>query len=411
MSSQNKNTKGITKIVHNNKTFYRVFYKLLNKRVSQRFSTIEEAIRFRDLTTLQEGAEKTTEIDPVRLAIQIQLLMELKKVRNISDVMYCLNTYLRPGIEYQKPLLIAFEEFIQCRKDAGKRLNTSNVYRRVFKHIIKAFPKKTPVVADLTTSVLESVCSGKRMSFMKYLATFCNWCVKRKYIVESPVANIYTPKPRDKGAYNATVLHPVAMNVVVELLKDRTQFTAQDQVVIALLAFMGIRPYELNISRDKHDKIPLRWSDINPISRAITIRADNDKTKRTTTVIGLPERLWEVLSQFPREQFASDKYVGYSTYRYKLLIDKLNAKLKVVEEEYIRRNGTIIGNQSFQITRDIFRHSFASYAIEYFGAERTAKITRHSLIIMQQHYIGIATKESAKQYFEGMNVSDYMQLL
>ena len=123
MSSQNKNTRGITKIVHNNKTFYRVFYKLLNKRISKRFSTIEEAIRFRDLTTtLQEGAEKTTEIDPAKLAIQIQLLMELKKVRNISDVMYCLNTYLCPGIEYHKPLFIALEEFLQYRKDTGKRL-------------------------------------------------------------------------------------------------------------------------------------------------------------------------------------------------------------------------------------------------------------------------------------------------
>lgn len=325
--------------------------------------------------------------------------------------MYCLNSFLRPGIEYHKPLLIAFEEFIQCRKDAGKRLNTSNVYRRVFKHVIEAFHKKTPVVADLTTSVTESICSDKSMSFMKYLATFCNWCIKRKYMVESPLSAIYIPKPREKGAYNATVIHPLAINVIMELLKDRKQFTAQDQVVIALLAFMGIRPYELNISRDRHDKIPLRWSDINPISKAITIRADNEKTKRTTTVIGLPERLWEVLSQFPQEQFASDKYVGYSTYRYKLLVDKLNAKLKVVEEEYIRRNGTIIGKQSFQVTRDIFRHSFASYAIEFFGAKRTAKITRHSILIMQQHYIGIATKETAKQYFEGMDVSDYMKLL
>jgi hypothetical protein len=82
-----------------------------------------------------------------------------------------------------------------------------------------------------------------------------------------------------------------------------------------------------------------------------------------------------------------------------------------VEEEYIRRNGRIIVKQSFQITRDIFRHSFANYAIEYFGAERTAKITRHSLLIMQHHYLGIATKETAKQYFEGMDISDYMKLL
>ena len=413
MSSQNKNTRGITKIVHNNKTFYRVFYKLLNKRISKRFSTIEEAIRFRDLTTtLQEGAEKTTEIDPAKLAIQIQLLMELKKVRNISDVMYCLNTYLCPGIEYHKPLFIALEEFLQYREDTGKRLLTSLRYKRVFKHVIDAIGKKTPLVLDLTSAVIESVYKKvSKETVMICVSTFCNWCVKRKYMVESPVANIYTPKPRDKGAYNATVLHPVALNVIIELLKDRKQFTAQDQVVITLLAFMGIRPYELNIPRDKHDKIPLRWSDINPEAKAITIRGDNSKTKRTTTCIGLPNRLWDILLQFTQEQFASDKFVGISVYRYKLLIEKLNAKLKTVEAEFIRLHGPLIGNQSFQITRDIFRHSFVSYGIEYFGIEHTAKITRHSFLIMQQHYVGIASKESAKQYFEGMDVSGYMTLL
>lgn len=73
------NNKSISTIIQNGKTYYRVFYKLFNKRISKRFTTIEEAIRFRDLTTLQEGVEKKTEIDPAKLAIQIQLLMELKK--------------------------------------------------------------------------------------------------------------------------------------------------------------------------------------------------------------------------------------------------------------------------------------------------------------------------------------------
>ena len=108
------------------------------------------------------------------------------------------------------------------------------------------------------------------------------------------------------------------------------------------------------------------------------------------------------------EQFQSNDRVGLNYYHYRKVVAKLNHALSIAYEMFVAKGGVLLPTQSFTLRRDILRHSFASYSIHTIGIPATTLITRHSLQIMQTHYIGAATKEEADMYFGDVDVSEYL---
>lgn len=399
------------------KISYRVFYNDAHGvRHSKRFKTEAEAEKFREQMSIIPEEREDLFAKPEAVVRMIDMIMELKGVTKIKDVYACLNATLVPNLSVCTPFALAAEEFLRWRRQQGKRQSTMAIYEQVFERIKTVGKKATLLLIDCNMDLIQQVVStredGKARSasgmdrVLILLSAFFNWAVKMEYLPKSPLSKTYINRKGSNSGYNAKVIHPIAMNIIMESLKG-----TEHEVVFALLAFAGIRPMEIIHQCKYHDKVPLKWTDIDPKLKAITIRRDNSKTHHQSTFVGTPSRLWDVLLQYNLLQFTRDEYVGYMQYQFTKVKNFLNEILTIAEKEFIKAGGILYPKQSFTITRDILRHSFVSYAIHYIGLIETAKISRHSLSIMQSNYIGIATEDDAKVYFEGMDVSCYLQAI
>ena len=392
---------------------YRVFYTLLGRKKTRRFKTQAEAERFREYLTTNIPSTKNEwqlSIDPNELTTIVKMIMRQKHVTEVDDVYACLSNNLIPNLLSHKTLAEAALEFAEVKSQEGRRDNLLTQYETVLSGLTTHMSKSKPLVSDCTESVINKFLSGKRPGGKKHtytlLRAFFRWCINRKYIQQSPLENIILPKTPRKDNFNASIIHPIAMNILLEILKD----TPALYHTFLLLSMTGMRPQEL-LPTTRDTKDTLRWNDIQPQTKAIRIRRDISKTHSASTIIGTPQRLWDTMSKIPIDQYQSNERVGVRYYYYKRTIQLLNKMLTIAYELFRKKGEVLLGTQSFTISRDILRHSFASYAIHTIGIPATALITRHSLQIMQSHYLGVATKEHADLYFNGCDVSDYIEYI
>ena len=389
---------------------YRVHYILLGKRKVRRFPKREDAEKFQkyletEIPKPENEWEMTVDIE--ELATVIKMLMRSKQVTNIDDVYACLTNNLAPNLIAHKTLTEASLEYLKIKKDEGRRDTILAKYEQVLSALAKAIGKKTPLLSDCTQKRIEQFLNAKKPGGRKYahalLRAFFNWCINRKYIQQSPLTNIVLKKSPKKDSFNASVLHPVALKIILELVRNSPKVW----YTFLILSMTGMRPHELMYTTTD-PKDTLRWSDIAPHTKAIRIRREVSKTHSASTIVGTPSKLWGAIGQIPLEQFQSNDRVGLNYYHYRKVVAKLNHALSIAYEMFVAKGGVLLPTQSFTLRRDILRHSFASYSIHTIGIPATTLITRHSLQIMQTHYIGAATKEEADMYFGDVDVSEYL---
>ena len=409
MKKSNNYKQPIYRELRYGKMSYKVNYTILGVKHTKRFKSQAEAEEFYDQVVPIYNKMESDIIDADLLKATVEMLMEQKGVTKLKDVYSCLFAHLEPDPAVNKPLLEAVHEFLELK---AHKLRTSGLiqYKRVLKNLVQATGQKHPRFSHCTLEIIRNkVLKGHTDAgstyMMKLLSAFFNWAIQQKYIKSSPIVNVPKTKHKKKGGFNATVMHPIAANIMMALLANSAK--RQEETIIALLAFVGLRPYEVCIDKN-NSKVPLKWNDILPSSQSIRMREDNSKTHQECMIVNTPQRVWNIISKWPIQTFTSDTCLGISKYKLKKLYTQINDKLKVAEAKYIRDGGTLLGNQSFTLTRDILRHSFATYAVLYLGLEATVMITRHSFDIMRKHYIGIATKQQAMDYFNGMDISEYM---
>ena len=395
------------------KTSYRVYYQLLGRKKTRRFKTAEDAERFRDYLNSSIPTAPTEweyDISEKELSAIVKMIMRQKNVTNIDDVYACLTNNLTPNIVSFKTVTEAALEFAEVKRLEGRRANLITQYEQVLSGLIKQLGKKTPKLSDCNQTTIEAYLKTKKIGGKKHayvmLKSFFRWCISRKYMQLSPIDDVVLPKKVQKDNYNASVLHPLALNILLELTRPNLYI----HITYLLLSMTGLRPQEL-LPTTKDTKDTLRWNDIQPQTKAIRIRRDISKTHSASTIIGTPQRLWGTLCEIPMQKYQSSDRIGINYYYYKKLTRHLNALLSLAYDLFIKKGGVLLPTQSFLITRDILRHSFASYAIHTIGIPATALITRHSLAIMQSHYLGVATKEDAELYFNGCEVTEYINYL
>ena len=138
------------------------------------------------------------------------------------------------------------------------------------------------------------------------------------------------------------------------------------------MAFAGIRPNEL--VADVKKKF-LQVKDIDFENKKITIPGSVSKIRKMRILENLPENLWAWI-----EPLRGAKKICGNYEQSKKVKSKLPVKLK----------------------KDTLRHSFATYAYYYLGAEHAVDILGHDFKTYQKFYKGLTNKENSEKYFSIM---------
>ena len=203
------------------------------------------------------------------------------------------------------------------------------------------------------------------------LRAFFTFCISQKWIDKNPFTDAKTPR----------ILKEVAPTPVLSVCDTKQFFAnlpADWRPMAAIMAFAGVRPAEI-ISSDCSPV--LLCGDIDFKARRITIRAEVSKVRRLRVLAGLPANLWAWIE--PLRSCPASMAVAPASY------------------EVWRR---VKSNTGVELPKDVLRHSFASYAYHYLGAEAAVEILGHigGFAVFAKHYKGLATDEDSKAYFSIM---------
>lgn len=174
-----------------------------------------------------------------------------------------------------------------------------------------------------------------------------------------------------------------------KLLRENETIDPEVCGLLALGLFAGMRTSA--ISRVAYDEI-------NFEARGILTPAEKTKKQRRNYIENLPDNLWAWLKQTPRSAFNWSE-----------------RKWKKRREIALRRAGLLINSQDIKRfakkgkkvelkipPHNAMRHSFVSYHVAlHRNFQDTALIISHKgTNVLFEHYLGVATKANAKQYFE-----------
>ncbi|MGC6423821.1 MAG: tyrosine-type recombinase/integrase [Lentimonas sp.] len=266
----------------------------------------------------------------------------------------------------------------QTGRDANYRRHAKLTYERFTR-----FCGDVPVHEVTTEQVTEFIHARPYADTTKnhtrsFLNTAFKWFKKSKWLQDNPVE----PIPPIK----VTRQEPGILTV-----EETKQLFAANQDedpeicgLLALGAFGGMRASA--IERLSHGEIKLdEWAILTP--------AEKTKKRRRNYIEGLPENLWLWLERTPASAF------------------KLTSRqiTKRREKAFIRAGLLVTAAMARKdkITkksppRNCLRHSFATYHVAlHRDPGNTALLISHkNQNILYEHYLGVATKKDAKQYFE-----------
>lgn len=225
-------------------------------------------------------------------------------------------------------------------------------------------------IAEITPERAEKYLAGilSPEHAKRSLRAFFNFCRAQKWIAANPFELAKTPRKL------AEVAAPEILSVG-DTRRLLDSIPAEWTPAVALMAFAGVRPNEI-VSLDGSPV--LRIADIDFSARKIVIRPDVSKVRRRRILTGLPDSLWQWIA--PLQSLPPSDNTAPASYN--------------VWRRVKRNSGVDIG-------KDVLRHSFASYAYHFIGAERAVEILGHigGFGVFAKHYKGLADADTSAKYF------------
>lgn len=260
----------------------------------------------------------------------------------------------------------ARDSFLANLTERGGRQLTVNDYRARLNRF--AADVKIDDVAAVSQQIAAEYLARTKspLHALRVLRPFFGFCVEAGWIVSNPFGGA-----KIKSSIAEKHLPPVlSVENTAKLLNATPRIW---QPTVALMAFCGIRPNE--ICSDIKDVLPISAVDFK--AKKITVPASVSKT-HTARIIQPPANIWAWLEPL-KERRPSETVAPAS-------------------ETVFRRIKTATG---VKLEKDVLRHSFASYAYHYIGAERAVEILGHvgGFGVFAKHYKGLATPDEAEQYF------------
>lgn len=263
----------------------------------------------------------------------------------------------------------ALDEYIRHCYRRNLRATTVEWYLR----ILRRFGREESVqdVRECTQERVGEWLAGlsSPLHFKRVLTPFFEFCRRKKWIAANPAnGSELVMKRADRSI--PQIITPEQVETLFAELPDAWK------PAVALMAFAGLRPLEVLPCEENSDVI--KTGDIKFGEEMIIVRAGVAKTRAERRLTGLPAILWHYLLPLYSPDLTSNVAPGsYAAWR------KIKERLSV------------------PLKKDVLRHSFASYAYHYLGAERTVEILGHvgGFGVFAKHYKGLADADSAREYF------------
>lgn len=280
--------------------------------------------------------------------------------------------FVRAGISSKAvagcPWTDAEQAFIADAERRGARASTVRFYRSQLGLFAarENVQNIAEVDADRAEKYLAGILSPEHAK--RALRAFFNFCRAQKWVAVNPFELAKTPR-RLKEFAAPSILS------VADTERLMSEVPPKWTPAVAIMAFAGVRPNELASLAGAE---VVRVGDIDFAARKITIRAEVSKVRRVRILTSLPDNLWawiEPLRGLPAENNVAP--ASYDVWR------------------RVKRNSGV------NLPKDVLRHSFASYAYHFIGAERAVEILGHigGFGVFAKHYKGLATPDEAKKYF------------
>jgi len=281
----------------------------------------------------------------------------------VKAVEYCEKTWR--NVE-AKTVAEAVADCIKSREQSGKRAEYLEVFKRRMKRLNARFDSR--LCSTVTTEELEQwaredyrpAAKQKPLSLATVKSriidarTLFSFCVKRKWITESPADGLQKIQTDGKPPG----IHSV--DDVGRLLEYLRKFYPDLLGYVAPIYFGGVRPFESRA-----------LTAANIVNGMIEVTPDKAKTRRR---------------------------------RFIPINDTLAAWLAVPGaamgmQRRCRRLDTAKGKLALPWPHDVMRHSFCSYGLPVFGAQKIAEWAGHSETILFAHYRERVTPEAAKEFW------------
>lgn len=287
---------------------------------------------------------------------------------SLSDVCGILAKYVKDPKDCGKDYSAAVAEFIEDLTRRGARDATVKYYSAILRLFqtredIKNIAEYSQDAAEKYLASINSPAHSKRS-----LGSFFAFCVSKKWISVNPFAGAKIPRVLKEVAAPSIL-------TVAETIDFLAKIPTEWQPTAAILAFAGVRPIEI---LPLNGAAVLKIQNIDFDARKITIPAEVSKVRRVRILENLPENIWQWLE--PLKARGGAENVAAGSY------------------EIWRR---VKSATAIALPKDVFRHSFASYAYHYLGAEHTVEILGHvgGFGVFAKHYKGLATIADSRKYF------------
>lgn len=254
---------------------------------------------------------------------------------------------------------------LQRRSDGAVKAWETALNKYLTRFIAHAGNKRTCEVtlAELDSFVLKvSKNQETRANVRRVLVNFCGYAKDRGWMAENLAMRV--PTPRVIREEPKIIVHADAKR----LLDDCWQHQAELVPYLALRLFTGLR---------KASVLKMTWEEIK-VGKGIILKAKNAKTRVRAYLEGFPPVLWEWLKAFER------------------------AKGPVARQHFAKEVELRASKLEIAIPRSSFRHTFSTYHVAAFrNAAETAQLVAHreSPRTLWTHYVGIASEEEGKAFF------------
>lgn len=269
-----------------------------------------------------------------------------------------------PGCEWS----VAYRAFLNDLYKRGARPSTVDFYEdkcgRFFRRV------KPSNILDITLPIVEEYLANypSPEHTKRAMRPFFNFCIGKKWIAKNPFVQAKIPRILKESA-------PISFLSIDETFVFLSTIPPKWQPIGALLLFAGCRPFE--VISQKGAPV-MHVGDIDFVARKIAIRPETSKVRRLRILTHLPENLWAWLE--PIRGRAPDSLIAPGSY-------DVWRKVKI--------------NTGLNLPKDVFRHSFASYAYHYIGAERAVEILGHvgGFAVFAKFYKALSNVETSAKYF------------
>jgi site-specific recombinase XerD len=262
------------------------------------------------------------------------------------------------------------DEFLLARKEAGRRPITIEGYRDK----IGAFSRDMTgrQIAEITGTTVEEWLRRKRFgvssraSYMRHLAAFFQYAVRKKYAVENPVRQLDMPRS------DRTQVAHLAPAEAEQMLRTAQNSFPELVPYVAIGLFAGLRPVELHGELSGHGA--LSWQHIYLDKRVIVVAPEQDKTRQGRNV-----RMSDNLAEW------------LATYR------QTHGCIHFNRSQFLR----LIDAAKINYTKDCMRHTFGTY---HWTAHRnegeTAIQLGDTIKTIKRHYVNtLADEADAKRFW------------